>query len=562
MVVGVHCHPCAQPRDKEEKQQVVSSKRYVPSDTTNNKKLSADFSLIQASDWLGVATWQFEAAVRRELIPSADRCGHWSATVLEAAAERLVEILAQVGDHPPIGANRAAQRLGHRLDLDIDRVDVEALVERNLLAIAGCYQSWPLYDVRDLDRFADERGDVLTGIVADRQAWQAVSVGPRAASAQLEWRCDEFERVVAERGVRPGRFGRFARTDIEDLAADNDLRAQVLADRLLSPDQACEYLEIRRTDFDSLGLAGLIASTTTRWMRVDRYKKATVPLYRTGELDDLRNVPGLDWEAIRRGEKDEPSQLRDLVTGRPTRAQIIRRFVAELGDRLGVEVWAYHNAATDQCEIGWEELEPGTPSKARILEAITIDRAVAQFCADIVLSTEAGATIRWARDMLEPGVACLLDTETVDLQASVCEIAVIDVATGDTLLNSLVNPGTPISQSAFRTHGISDADVATAPIWLDVLPELLHITEKRKILAYNADYDFHIIRAECRRYGLPPGRLGDRSHWDCVMNRRSNWLRIRRWMPLDGGHRALDDCLNALDVLRSLTAPPVLRPPP
>jgi hypothetical protein len=83
-----------------------------------------------------------------------------------------------------------------------------------------------------------------------------------------------------------------------------------------------------------------------------------------------------------------------------------------------------------------------------------------------------------------------------------------------------------------------------------------YITEKHKILAYNADYHFHIIRSECRRHGLHPGHLGDRSHWDCVMSRRSNWLRIQRWMPLDGGHRALDDCLSALDVLRSLTAPP------
>jgi DNA polymerase III epsilon subunit-like protein len=267
-------------------------------------------------------------------------------------------------------------------------------------------------------------------------------------------------------------------------------------------------------------------------------------------------VPGLDWETLRRCKEGEPSPLREFVTGRPTRGQIIRQFVAELGDRLSVGVWTYHNSATDRWKIGWEELEPGNPSKAQILDAITADKVVAQFCADIVLSTQAGAVITWARDMLQPGAACVLDTETVDLHAPVCEIAVIDAATDETLLSSLVNPGVPISHSAFSTHGIADIDVANAPTWPDVLPELLRITMNRKILAYNADYDIRNIRAECRRYHLHPGHLGGRRNWDCVMRRRSDWLRTRRWVPLGGSHRALDDCLGALDILRGLAAPP------
>lgn len=465
------------------------------------------------------------------------------------------KLRAHIGEHRPIGAHRAARHLGQRLGLDVARADVEVLVERNLLAIAGYYQEWPLYDVRDLDQVAGEWAEVLAGIVAERHEWQAASLGLRAACAQLGWRRDELERVAADRGIQPGRLGRFARTDIEDLAADKDLVKRVLVDRLLSPDQACEYLEISRADFDHLGLAGLIAPTTTRWMRVGRYRNATVPLYRVGDLDGLRDVPGLDWQALRHRKEGDPSPLRELVAGRPTRAQIIRRFVAELGDRLGIGVWACHDDVTGQWEIGWEELEPGNPSKAQILEAITTDKAVAQFCTDIVLSTEVGATIRWARDMLEPGVACLLDTETVDLQSAVCEIAVIDAASGETLLDSVVNPGMPISHSAFRTHGISDADVATAPAWPDLLPELLRITRNRKILAYNADYDIRIIRAECRRYHLHPRHLGDHRNWDCVMSRRSTWLRTSRWLPLGGSHRARDDCLSALEVLRALAAP-------
>ncbi|HKR50593.1 MAG TPA: hypothetical protein VJT72_13655, partial [Pseudonocardiaceae bacterium] len=142
-----------------------------------------DFGPVQATGWLGIATWQFEAAVRRELIPPADFRGRWSAALLEAVAEDLSGILAQVGEHPPIGANRAAERLSQRLDLDVARADIEVLVKRNLLAIAGYYQDWPLYDVRDLDQVADEWAEVLTEIVAERQAWQAASLGLRAACA-------------------------------------------------------------------------------------------------------------------------------------------------------------------------------------------------------------------------------------------------------------------------------------------------------------------------------------------------------------------------------------------
>jgi len=532
----------------------------VASSKTRDRKPPADFGPVQAAEWLGMAVWQFEAAVRCGLILPADLCDRWSAALVEAAAERLSEILTEVGVHSPIGANRAAERLGQRLDLDIDRADVEVLVERDLLAIADHYKDWPLYDVRDLDRIVDERAEALVGIVAERQAWQDASLHPRDARAQLGWWRDEFERVVAERSIQPGRSGRFARTNIENLAADEGLREQVRADRLLGPDQACKHLGIRRNDFDQLGLVGLIAPKTTRWMQVGRYKHATVPLYRVGDLDALRDVPDLDWDVLRRHKKGEPSPLRELAADRtPTRAQIIRRFVAKLGGRLGVEVWAYYNGTTDQWEIDWEELEPGKPSPAQVLEAITLDGVVAQHCAGIVLSTKAGAAIRWARDVLEPGAACLLDTETVDLQAAVCEIAVIDAANGEKLLNTLVNPGMSISQEAFRIHGISDADVANAPTWPDVLPELLRITKSRKIVAYNADYDLRVIRSNCHRYDLDPGHLGDHRNWDCVMSRRSDWLRTSRWKPLGGGHRALADCFSALDVLRGLTSPPPWR---
>ena len=110
------------------------------------------------------------------------------------------------------------------------------------------------------------------------------------------------------------------------------------------------------------------------------------------------------------------------------------------------------------------------------------------------MATEAGAAIRWARAMRVPGAAVILDTETTDLDGYVVEVAVVDAGTGETLLDSLVNPGCPIQDEARWVHGISDADVADAPHWAEVLPMLLAVTEGRTILAYNA----FTSQADCR----------------------------------------------------------------
>ena len=76
----------------------------------------------------------------------------------------------------------------------------------------------------------------------------------------------------------------------------------------------------------------------------------------------------------------------------------------------------------------------------------------------------------------------------------VVEIAVVDAATGATLLDTLVNPGCPISAGARAVHGLSDADVAGAPRWERVLPQLLAVTRNRTVLAYNE----FTSQADCR----------------------------------------------------------------
>src|SRR4030095_4599713 len=133
---------------------------------------------------------------------------------------------------------------------------------------------------------------------------------------------------------------------------------------------------------------------------------------------------------------------------------------------------------------------------------------------------------------------------------------VIDAATGEVLLNTLVRPGQPIAPEAQWIHGISDADVADAPAGAEVLPRLLDVTRGRTVLAYNAEYDAGVIAADTARVGLDLGHLGDDGRWACVMNRRSDWARAWRWLPLGGGHRALGDSQTAREVLLEMAEAP------
>ena len=44
------------------------------------------------------------------------------------------------------------------------------------------------------------------------------------------------------------------------------------------------------------------------------------------------------------------------------------------------------------------------------------------------------------------------------------------------------------------------------------------------------------------------------------MDRRTDWALRRRWLPLNGGHRALDDCQTAYELLCAMTRPALPQP--
>ena len=232
--------------------------------------------------------------------------------------------------------------------------------------------------------------------------------------------------------------------------------------------QAAQHLEVRETDFRYLLAADLIAPKTYTAVQVSRYRWVDVPLYRVGDLDALREHPDIDWEAVHAVKPGELSPVRHLARRPVDRAAVIRRGIAELGDRYRAEVWAWWNNNAGIWEVDFERLDGG-PTVEEFTAAIAQHPSLRDHHQAIAVATEAGAALRWARAMRTPGAAVILDTETTDLDGYVVEVAVLDAATGAVLLDTLVNPGCPVQPAARWVHGIDDDQLAGAPPLAEVL---------------------------------------------------------------------------------------------
>ncbi len=97
----------------------------------------------------------------------------------------------------------------------------------------------------------------------------------------------------------------------------------------------------------------------------------------------------------------------------------------------------------------------------------------------------------------------LLDTETTGLddEDEIVDIAVIDHE-GKVLLDTLIKPTIEIPHEAHEIHGISNNDVANAPTFADVLPELDQALRGQIVVIYNRDYDTRMVLQSAAARGL------------------------------------------------------------
>jgi hypothetical protein len=506
---------------------------------------------------LGLESSDWRRGRDHGVIPGPDRGGFWSRAVADDLAGRAGELRGQIPPQP-LGERRCAELLAGLTGLDVTGSDLLRLAELGHVAQVDWFKKWALYDtaaVRRLGTTADGR-DIVAGVVAERVAWLENSVTTEDAARWLEWDRRDFERVAAEQGITPGRFRRWAREDVARLAADEDLLERVRRERLLGPDQAAEYMEIRPTDFRYVVAAGWVAPVRFATREVGVRKTVQVPLYPVGALEDALAMPGVDWEAVHAVKPGGESPLREFTRLPRSRADVVRAFCAAVHARWQVEVWPAFWNAGDRWLIDWEQRANGHPTEDEVGEALAAHRGASRHAGHITLSTAVGDVIRQARACLEPGAAVICDFETTDLGGVAVEVAVIDACTGATLLDTLISPdGVPVEDGARAVHGITDAELASAPCWRDVAPEFLDVVKGKTILAYNAPFDSDTAAITHEHAGLPAVQLPPRRQWWCLMEALSTWHRVSRWFPLGGAHRALGDTLDARQVLLQLAAP-------
>lgn len=170
-----------------------------------------------------------------------------------------------------------------------------------------------------------------------------------------------------------------------------------------------------------------------------------------------------------------------------------------------------------------------------------------------------------ARRLVDQG-AVVLDTETTGLDetARLVEIAIL-ATDGTVLLDTLIQPGIPIPAEAIAVHGIGDDMVATAPTLLDLWQTIGVILVQRPVVTWNAVFDHRVIAQHASAYGSPWIDL----QWHCAMKLWSAHQGLWRWQRLDqaayackvalnGAHRARQDCMATVGVLRWMAGLPPL----
>lgn len=174
-------------------------------------------------------------------------------------------------------------------------------------------------------------------------------------------------------------------------------------------------------------------------------------------------------------------------------------------------------------------------------------------------------------DVVKSGNFLVLDTETTGLHsnAEICSLAVIDSA-GTPLLHTLVKPVRPIPPDATRVHGITDQDVASAPGFAEIAPQLRMLLDGSNVVVYNAVYDRKMLHRSAEAAGLPKIDWKAFSRWYCAMEAFAivygEWNEYHgnyRWQRLttaatyyglstEGAHGALADCLMTLGVVQAM----------
>src|SRR5690606_20084884 len=260
----------------------------------------------QLAGELGIEPWMVTRALELGIIPPRDKSKGWSREAADALALRVEEIREGIAAREGFGARRTAELLAELTGLAVEAADVPPLAEKTKLRVVGEFKGWDLYSVRDARALAEseEAKALMSELIAARQeakarseaewnAWVEERLLDDEAAGWLGCKVDERKQVDMVGRISAGRGGRFAVEDLDVLAAAEELCERVAGDRLIRADEAAGLLEIRYpTDWQHVVAAGWIAPATYTEARVGQRRWIEVPLFRTRDVESLRDLPG------------------------------------------------------------------------------------------------------------------------------------------------------------------------------------------------------------------------------------------------------------------------------
>ncbi|MFC5280463.1 PolC-type DNA polymerase III [Arcanobacterium canis] len=160
----------------------------------------------------------------------------------------------------------------------------------------------------------------------------------------------------------------------------------------------------------------------------------------------------------------------------------------------------------------------------------------------------------------------VVDCETTGLDRQtdrIIEIAVIQLSQTleeEAQFHTLVNPQRPVSASFI--HGITDADVATAPTFTQIMPHLISLLTTRIIVAHNFPFDRgflnHALAMSGARVHIPQSAGVDTLDQSRIYlpNGSHSLINVAARLGLHPHehHRALADTLITADIFREFVA--------
>lgn len=113
----------------------------------------------------------------------------------------------------------------------------------------------------------------------------------------------------------------------------------------------------------------------------------------------------------------------------------------------------------------------------------------------------------------------VLDTETTGVEANagdrIVEIGCVELVNhcpSGRSFHVYINPERPMSEGAFKVHGLSDAFLADKPVFAAIAEEFVGFIADARLVIHNAAFDIGFLNMELKRLGqgpIEPGRVVD-----------------------------------------------------